>query len=81
MVSKRDYIDVGVMSGPAHQYADVIHNRKGTKWHNLGPGNKGTGRVIGDKFIDRAWDENEREIDSLYGKGFTKAVRDFNGDN
>lgn len=47
----------------AGQYAKKIHDERGTSWENLGPGSIAKdGRSpdkVGDKFIERAWDENE----------------------
>jgi len=75
------YVDVGVMSGNALQYANKIHNGRGTDWNRLGPGSKRkqSGARVGEKFVDRAYDENEKEIVGKFDKGVNMAVNRFNG--
>jgi len=79
----RDYVDVGVMSGGAMDYADVIHNKFGKSWHRIGPGSvaQSTGRTIGGKFIDRAYDDNKAEISRMFETGVDVAVEKFNDGN
>jgi hypothetical protein len=79
----RDYVDVGIMQGASLQYANKIHNGRGTAWRRLGPASKkadGTPRV-GEKFIDRAYDENADEVNGIFDKGVTAQVRRFNDGN
>ena len=75
-----DYVDVGIMSGSARDYADVIHNKFGQSWHRIGPGStaQSTGETIGAKFIDRAYDDNKDEIDNQFDRGASHAVDKFN---
>jgi len=76
----RDYVDVGVMTGSALDYASVIHNGQGKAWKNIGPGSRakqGTAKV-GGKFIDRAYDDNKDEIDGKFTNGVNASVDKFN---
>lgn len=38
----------------AGEYAGIIHDKKGVKWHNRGPGTQAKGERADDKFIERA---------------------------
>lgn len=74
-----DYVDVGVMSGSALEYADRIHNGQGKTWQNIGPGSRakqGSAKV-GGKFIDRAYDDNKAEISKMFSDGVNVAVEKF----
>jgi len=78
MLKGGHYVDVGVLRGPAMQYANIIHNERGTRWKKLGPGNVGGTARIGDKFLDRAYDENERTITDFFVRSTDKSVERFN---
>jgi len=78
MLKGGDYVDVGVLQGPAMRYADVIHNRRGTAWKNLGPGNQGGTARIGEKFIDRAYDDNAQTVTDFFNRSADKSVDRFN---
>jgi len=87
LFKKRGVVIVGIVQGTALQYANKIHNErfKEDGWHYLGKQSRaknvdGTARV-GEKFIDRAYDENKDEIDSKFEKGINAEVKQFNGDN
>ena len=74
------WVDIGVLGANARAYADYIHNQFGKLWHRLGPGSlvQSTGRDVGAKFIDRAYDENKAEIDKMFDDGADHAVERFN---
>lgn len=57
-------------------YAPRIHDERGTKWHNLGPGSleKSSGRRVGEKFIQRARDENIDKIRNAYRLHLEKEI-------
>ena len=74
----RDYVDVGVLHGNATQYAAVIHDGFGTRWKKLGPGSTAKGGKVGPKFVDRAYDDNKREIDRKFDKSVDIAIVRFN---
>lgn len=75
----QDYVDVGIMQGPAMAYADIIHNKQGTAWKNIGPGSRAKqGRAkVGGKFIDRAYDDNKDKIDKMFRNGVNHAIEKF----
>jgi len=75
----RGYVDVGVLHGNATKYAAVIHDGFGKLWSKLGPGSKAKGNKVGAKFIDRAYDDNEKEIDTKFERNVNAQVRKFNG--
>ncbi len=77
----RGYVDVGVIHGNATKYAAVIHDGRGKSWNKLGPGSKAKGNLVGEKFIDRAYDDNKREIDKQFEDGVNAEVRRFNDGN
>ena len=69
------YAYIGIVSGSALKYADVIHNKRNQRWWNLGPGNTSTGSVrVGEKFIDRAYSENKRKITKFFALMTAKVV-------
>jgi len=48
-------------NGAAGAYADVIHNQRGVRWQELGPGSQAKGPQCGDRFIYRAADDTRDE--------------------
>jgi len=78
----RDFVDVGVIQGPALKYANYIHNLRNTEggWLLLGPGSraKRSEERVGEKFIDRAYDENEKFIEDMFKGGISLQVDRFN---
>jgi len=61
-------VEVGVFSGAALRYADYIHNRQHKRirgWEFLGPGNTQFRAKKGGKFLDRALDHHDKDIDAL----------------
>ena len=41
-------------NAPAGAYAEIIHDKKGVKWHERGPGTQAKGERADEKFIERA---------------------------
>ena len=70
-----DYVDVGVMSGEALKYAAQMHD--GT--YNLGPGSKTKqnrhGVTVGAEFLDRAYEDQQRQIRAVFNDRADVAVR------
>ena len=61
-------VEIGVFSGPSLRYADYIHNRRHKVirgWEFLGPGNTQFRGKKGGKFLDRALDHHDKDIDAL----------------
>ncbi len=71
-------VTIGVLSGPALAYAEIIHDKRGKNWKFLGPGSKAKGSLVGDLYMDRAWDDNERPLLKMLDDGVNPAVKRFN---
>lgn len=60
-------------------YAGVIHDRRYETWQDLGPGSEAKaqrlGVRVGEKFLDRAWDENGDEIPRRAEAAWDAAMR------
>jgi len=82
LIKGKGFVVVGVLHGAALKYASFIHNGQGKPggWKNIGPGSraKGSTVVVGGKFIDRAYEENEDDLNEIMDVSVTKAVDDFN---
>jgi hypothetical protein len=76
LVKKRGEVIVGVISGAALKYANYIHNGQGTAWTHIGPGStaKQGAAKVGGKFLDRAYDENINDLQSVYESEIAKAL-------
>ena len=75
-IKGRDYIEVGVMFGPALDYAFQMNYGH----YNLGPGSlaKSTGEKIGRRFVERAYEDNEGEIHEVFADEVNTAVDRIN---
>ena len=61
--SDENHIEVFVASNSdAGEYAQIIHDLKGVKWHERGPGTQAKGDRADEKFIERAQPEAERRL-------------------
>ena len=74
----RGQVTVGILSGNALQYAERIHDGRGKSWRNLGSGSKNKGSQVTDKFVFKAWDDNEKEYVAYMRKGVDKVADKFN---
>lgn len=52
----------------AGQYAGIIHDMKGVKWHERGPGTQSKGERADEKFIERALPDAEAKLRDALGK-------------
>jgi hypothetical protein len=62
----KDFVSINVPSNSrGGEYAEKIHDKKGSEWHKRGPRTKQKGAKADDKFIFRAGKDSEKEIDGL----------------
>ena len=69
----RGFVDVGVMMGNALKYAGIMHDGS----YKLGPGSKAKqsgGEKVGPKFLERAYEDNEREVQGIFEGRASAAV-------
>lgn len=72
----RDYVDILVpANSEAGAYAAIIHDQKGSKWHNRGPGTVQKGPKADEKFIDRAIEDERDAIDRIARRHVDRAMR------
>lgn len=60
----------------AGSYAAKMHDERGKTWRNLGPGSiaKNKGGKVGDKFIERAIDDNSKTFEKYVNDRIDKAL-------
>lgn len=58
----------------AQDYANVIHNAKGTRWFNRGIGTREKGEKADEKFIERARDENLKRYFAAIDKAIQRRI-------
>ena len=63
-------------NSPAGTYAFKIHNERGTKWKDLGPGSQAKGPQAREKFIERAVTDNTSNIIAVMNDELNKAIGD-----
>ena len=62
-------VEVFVASnGEASEYAHIIHDLKGVKWHERGPGTQAKGDRADEKFIERAQPDAEKRMDEYLSR-------------
>lgn len=67
--SGADSVEVYVASNAeAGEYAHIIHDMKGQKWHERGPGTQAKGEQADDKFIERAQPEAAERLRELMAR-------------
>ena len=59
----------------AQDYANVIHNEKGKRWHNRGLGTRAKGDKADEKFIERSRDDNLQRYFSKMDAALDKAIK------
>ena len=66
MKATKDSVSIFVPSNsPGGKYAEKMHDEKGKTWLNRGVRTKQKGSKADDKFVYRAFDDSEKEIDAL----------------
>lgn len=69
------HVDIFVPAqSEAADYAAIIHDMKGVKWRNRGPGTIAKGAKADEKFIIRAIEDNEANIDRIIEHETGKAL-------
>lgn len=73
----KDQVSVCIPSNsPAKKYAEKIHDKRGSEWHNLGYRSEKKGPKVGDKFIFRAADDSKKEIDGFIDRIIDRMTKD-----
>lgn len=76
--SKKDSVSINVPSNSrAGDYAEKIHDQKGTAWRNRGPRTKQKGSKADEKFIYRAYDDSKKEQDAIIGGVINDLIKEI----
>jgi hypothetical protein len=62
-------------NAPAGKYASKIHDERGSKWRDLGPGSQAKGPQAREKFILRAFVDRQQEITMMVSDEMNKAIQ------
>jgi len=75
MTSDDNHAEIYVpANSPAGEYAYKIHEERGSKWKDLGPGSQAKGPQAREKFITRAISDNETNIITIMTDQIDKAI-------
>ena len=75
---KPDSVSINIPSNSrAGDYAEKIHDKKGSAWKNRGPRTKQKGAQADEKFIYRAYDASRKEQDALIDGVIATLTRDI----
>jgi hypothetical protein len=62
-------------NAPGGKYAAKIHDERGSKWRDLGPGSQAKGPQAREKFILRAFVDRQQEITMMVSDEMNKAIQ------
>ncbi len=78
MQAKSDSVSIFVpANSKAGEYAEKIHDKKGSAWQNRGPRTKQKGPKADEKFIYRAYADTKKEQDAFINQTIAELVRDI----